>query len=180
MLFIKKMKINIRKIVKDLDTTDVIKRFLPLLSVFILVVMYALGIRPMNDENIVLNEQKDKLKSEIQKLQAEKIGMHNVMSNVQKLVSVLETEEVVVNKAAIFYVPEQIEMGKGYLLIDCEKEWSEIKDLEFQRQQEIHTQKLINTFTQILMEVEKCKNIFQQACVIQQVYPLRLKVYYLQ
>lgn len=149
------------------------RKIIPAMVIFTIALMYGLGVKSYKQEVGDMIALKEKLTQEVQDLRLKSQKEQEVMATFVKIQSALTPEREVVKKVLIFYPPESISYSDNYFLIEPLKVTSTLDSTK--QTEDLTSQSIINT----LVEVKKCRQIFQSSCVIQQLYPLQLKVYFL-
>lgn len=173
------------------------KKYLPLVLIALIVVLYLTGVRNYREFNEELKLKIESTKSEVAKLQKELADKKSAKASFFNIAKILDTEDNTIRKVISFYPTSIISIEQGYIILDFSKlSESEVKtDQQFNRMQNVQIipaaeqGKLVtiedtkksdkNKLLTVYWEVKKCQKIFQQACVIVNLYPLKLKVYYL-
>ncbi len=173
------------------------KKYLPLVLIALIVVLYLTGVRNYREFNEELKLKIESTKSEVAKLQKELADKKSAKASFFNIAKILDTEDNTIRKVISFYPTSIISIEQGYIILDFSKlSESEVKtDQQFNRMQNVQIipaaeqGKLVtiedtkksdkNKLLTVYWEVKKCQEIFQQACVIVNLYPLKLKVYYL-
>lgn len=152
------------------------KKMLPIVVVFLIAVLYGIGVKNYKKEieNMIL--QRDNLVKEVQDLRIKSQREQEIITNFMKIQSSLAHEEEVARKVLFFYSVESISYNDGYFIIEPFKSSTvDSMNVGIKQTEDLTSQSIIYT----LMEVKKCRQIFKSSCVIQQLYPLQLKVYFL-
>lgn len=173
------------------------KKYLPLVLIALIVVLYLTEVRNYREFNEELKLKIESTKSEVAKLQKELADKKSAKASFLNIAKILDTEDNTIRKVISFYPTSIISIEQGYIILDFSKlSESEVKtDQQFNRTQNVQIisaaeqGKLVatedtkksdkNKLLTVYWEVKKCQEIFQQACVIVNLYPLKLKVYYL-
>lgn len=169
-----------------------VQKAIIIVSTMLILGLNIIGVK--KQDNTPLMTQKDKLIKDIARLQLEEKDVQRAKEIERYLTRFILKRDELLKKAMIVYdSSKMILVYKDFIVLDFGKRESEekkknIKSLEEEiKKKSSENIKSANIFSisdkqsslfQILMEVKKCQNLFQNACIIQQLYPLQLKIYY--